>query len=121
MSTSDIQVVFCSRCGLPCKLANHATEEARLLKHATSPETSGYCPDCAIADFMKNHSPLGYLMEQNPAGKEMLLDSRVQARFARLLQAGNADAKPTEINWQVVYDNWDLPFVTPHKKRGKKA
>lgn len=115
----EINIVNCSRCGAACKLADTSREDARLLKHATKPETSGYCPDCAVADFMQNHSPLGQLMMGNPqGGKAMLLDPRVQQQFSGLLQAGKADASPSEINWQRVHENWDLPFAK--KKRGRK-
>lgn len=113
-------VVTCIRCGIPCKLANSATEDARLLKHATKPETTGYCADCAVTDFMKNRSQLSALMSMNPAGKEMLLAPHVQQQFARLLEAGKADALPSEINWQRVYENWDLPFPTKKSSRKRK-
>ena len=115
-----IQIVYCSRCGAPCKLFDKATEDARLLKHATKPETSGYCPDCAVTDFFKNHAMLAQAMEMNPVGKSMLLDPRVQQQFTGLLQVGKADATPSEINWQRVYDNWDLPFEKPKRKRSKR-
>jgi len=59
-------------------------------------------------------------MEMNPIGKEMLLDPRVQQQFAGLLQTGNADAKPSEINWQRVYDNWELPFQKVRKSSKRK-
>jgi hypothetical protein len=49
-----------------------------------------------------------------------LLASHVQAQFARLMQAGNADAKPEEINWQNVIDHWDLPFAKPKRARSKQ-
>jgi hypothetical protein len=114
----NISIIHCSRCGAPCKLADSATEDARLLRHATKPETSGYCPDCGVTDFFKHHSPLAQLMEMNPAGKAMLLDPRVQQQFAGLLQAGDADAHPGEINWQSVHDNWELPF--PGARKAKK-
>jgi ribosomal protein S27AE len=114
----DITIVNCSRCGAACKLADSTTEDARLLKHATKPETSGFCPDCGVTDFFKHHSPLAMLMEQNPlGGKKMLLDVRVQEHFSKLLEAGNADASPQEINWQRVYDNWELPFPKVSKRK----
>ena len=117
---NDVTVVYCSRCGMPCKLAASATEDARLLKHATRLEMSGYCPDCAVTDFFKNRSHLAELMEMNPIGKKMLLDPRVQQQFADILQAGNADAQPQEINWQRVHDNWELPFQKPRKQAKKR-
>ncbi len=115
-----ITVVNCTRCGMPCKLADTATEDARLLKHATKPETSGYCPDCAVTDFFKNRSHLAELMAMNPVGKQMLLDPRVQQQFSGILQTGKADASPTEINWQRVHDNWELPFPKRHGKRSRR-
>ncbi len=113
-----LNIVLCSRCGVPCKLAAEATEDARLLKHAIAPEMSGFCPDCAVTDFFKHHSMFTQLMEMNPIGKAMLLDPRVQQQFASLLQTGKADAKPEEVNWQRVYDNWDLPF--PKRQRSRR-
>jgi len=117
----EIPVVYCSRCGAPGKLADSATEDAKLLKHATRPETSGFCVDCAVTDFFKNRSPLAELLSMNPLGTKMLLDPRVQKQFAGLMQAGNADAKPEEINWQRVVENWDLPFPTKRRKARKKG
>jgi len=117
----DIRIVNCSRCGVALRLAETANEEARLLRHATNPEISGWCPDCAVTDFMKNRSQLSILMEMNPTGKQMLLDPRVQQQFAKLMQTGRADAKPEEINWQRVHDNWDLPFAKAAKSRKRTS
>lgn len=116
---NDIVLLPCSRCGALCKLADTSTEDARLLRKATKPETSGFCPECGVTDFFKNQFPhLMELMMSNPTGKEMLLAPHVQQQFARMMQAGNADLKPEEINWQRVHDNWDLPF--PARKRGRR-
>jgi len=109
----------CSRCGELCKLAHTATKDARLLKHAIRPETRGFCPDCAVTDFFKNQSQLAMLLEMNPTGKAMLLDARIQQQFASILQTGNADAKPEEINWQRIYENWELPSPKAAKRRKK--
>jgi hypothetical protein len=114
----DIQIINCSRCGAPCKLATEATEEARLLRAATRSETSGYCVDCAATDFLQNQYPhLAKLIAGNPQGKQMLLDTRVQAQFARVMQAGNADARPDEINWGRVVDLWEMPFANRRARR----
>ena len=116
----EIPVVYCSRCGAPGKLADSATDDAQLLKHATRPETSGFCVDCAVTDFFKNRSHLAELLAMNPLGTKMLLDPRVQQHFSGVMQAGNADAQPEEINWQRVVENWDLPFPTKRRKARKK-
>lgn len=117
----EIPVVYCSRCGAPGKLAGSATEDAQLLKRATRPETSGFCVDCAVTDFFKNRSHLAELLATNPLGTKMLLDPRVQEQFARLMQAGNADAKPEEINWQRVVENWALPFPKKPRRAREKG
>ncbi len=109
---AKIIIIPCSRCGEQCKLAASASEEARLLKHATAPQTSGYCLDCAVTDFLQNQYPhFAELISARPEGKTMLLDERVQAQFARIMQSGNADARLEKINWQRVVDNWELPFA----------
>lgn len=36
--------------------------------------------------------------------------------FALVMQAGNADAKPEEIEWRRVIAQWELPFPKSHKK-----
>ena len=107
------QITNCERCGVPCKVAEQANEEARLLKHSTTP--SGWCADCATTNFLKT-SPLGQLI----GDPNRLLDPRVRLQFAKVMQAGNADALPTEINWQRIVDNWDKPFKKPTRKRAKK-
>jgi hypothetical protein len=115
-------IVNCRRCGRPCQLSDSSTEDARLLRAATTPETAGYCPDCGTTDFFKNHSPFGQIIEfRGTEGKAMLLDPRVQTQFAGLLRTGRADARPEEINWQNVYDHWDLPFPKgPKSKQTRK-
>lgn len=117
----DLQVVNCARCGVPCKLADTSTEDARLLRAARAPETSGYCADCAATDFMQNQYPhLAELMLSNPLGKASLLDKRVQKQFAAVMAAGNADAAPAEINWQRVHDLWEMPFPKRGRTRRRK-
>ena len=115
-----ITIIYCSRCGAPCKLADSVTEDAELLKSATKPETRGYCPDCAVTDYFKHHSMLAQLMGMNPVGKAMLLDPRAQQQFAGIMQAGKADARPEEVNWQRVHDNWELPFEKSKRKRSRR-
>jgi len=93
-------------------------EAAKTNRNSTN---NRFCVDCAVTDFFKNRSPLAELLSMNPLGTKMLLDPRVQKQFAGLMQAGNADAKPEEINWQRVVENWDLPFPTKRRKARKKG
>lgn len=113
----DIPGASCSRCGVARKVVETAPEDARLLSHAVLPEASGSCFDCAVTGFFKNDTLLAQAVEINPLGKQMLLDPRVQQQFAGALQAAGADVKPEEINWQRVYDNWELPVPKGRKSR----
>jgi hypothetical protein len=107
----DIQIVYCDRCGVPCKVADTANEEARLLKHSTTHE--GLCADCAATYFLQ-HSPMAQFLEDDI---NKLLAPHVQAQFGKLMQAGNADAKPEELRWKRIVANWNLPFSKPKRKR----
>jgi len=112
MNVQDHQIAYCDRCGAPCKVADHANEEARLLKHATKP--SGWCADCATTHFLQN-SPMGRLIDD----PQKLLSPHVRLQFAKVMLAGGADALPTELNWQRIVDNWNMPFKKPsRRKRG---
>jgi hypothetical protein len=114
MQHANQQIAYCDRCGAPCKVADHATEEARLLKHSTV--ASGWCADCATTHFLQT-SPMGQLIKD----PQMLLAPHVRLQFAKVMLAGNADALPTEINWQRVVDNWSMPFKKPTKPRRKRS
>ena len=46
----------------------------------------------------------------NKNGVKMLLNETIQASFAKVMKAGVADAKPEELDWQLIVDNWSLPF-----------
>lgn len=114
-------ILPCNRCGTPCKLGHTATEDAQLLRRATRPDTSGYCPECGVIDFFKHHSMLGEIIDgRGEEGHKMLLDERVQRQFAGLMQTGKADLPASHINWQRVVDLWDLPFPQRGKKRVKR-
>lgn len=104
-------IVHCPRCGLPCRLHPPENEDARLLKK-TADISNGLCPNCAVTSWFMA-SPLWEMVRDKP---EALLLPHFQAQFAELMQAGNADMKPGEINWQEVVRNWNLPMP-----RGRKA
>lgn len=110
----QVQITNCERCGAPCQVANKANEDARLLKHSTTP--SGWCVDCATTNFLQT-SPMGQLISD----PQRLLDPRIRLQFAKVLLAGMSDARPTEINWERVVANWDMPFTKPSKRRRKQG
>jgi hypothetical protein len=114
MNSNDLQVVPCMRCGVPCKVADKSNEEARLLQASTKPQ--GYCVNCGVAHFLQVESPMGQLIKD----PQMLLAPHVQAQFVRVMQAGDADARPEQIDWEKVVDNWSLPFKASRRGSGRK-
>jgi hypothetical protein len=107
-------VARCERCGLLCKLSPKPGSEARLVKRASRTK-GGLCVNCSATSFIKSVETLNYGIENK--GPEMLLNEAVQAQFSNVMLAGKADAHPSELNWEAVVKNWDLPF---RKSRGKR-
>jgi hypothetical protein len=74
------------------------------------------CQLCGHALFLYSVEHIKRMIDEK---RELLLWGASQQQFAVLMQAGRADAKPEEINWQSVHDNWELPFPKA-KKRSKR-
>jgi len=49
------------------------------------------------------------------SGLKILLYPWVREQFAAIMRAGSADAEADEINWNLIVENWDLPF--PNKMK----
>ena len=43
-------------------------------------------------------------------GPQSLAYPHIQEQFAGIMRAGMADAMPDEIGWELIVENWDLPF-----------
>ncbi len=109
-----IRFVRCQRCNLSMRVrVQQGNPDALLMRHAASGE--GLCASCAATAFLYG---IEHIKATIDGKREMLLWQPMQAQFASLMQAGKADAKPEEINWQAVHEHWDLPF--PTAKRGSK-
>jgi hypothetical protein len=76
-----------------------------------SKEPKGLCVNCAVHDFLRNTYPANILLAQS--GPKALVHPHIQEQFAGIMKVGMADAVPDEINWNLIIENWDLPF--PHK------
>jgi hypothetical protein len=50
-------------------------------------------------------------------GPKALLYPHTRELFADVMRVGCADAKPEEINWTLINENWDLPFADKVKPR----
>lgn len=110
---STLRTAACSRCARLLQVGGPGSPDARLLKRTT--KTDGYCANCSATQFLKTTPVLVEMM--NLRGPEVLLNPMVQAQFSRIMQSGNADAMPTELDWQLVVKNWDLPVLGERKAR----
>lgn len=79
-----------------------------------SKEGHGLCVNCAVHDFLRNCYPINMMLARSgPAG---LLLEHIQEQFAAVMKVAMADATPPEIDWQLIVDNWDLPFSDKVKR-----
>lgn len=109
MQKTLFKTIDCLRCGERCRVAGPPGKEAKMLRFAKQ----GMCVNCAVHDFLRNTYPLNILLAQS--GPRVLLFPHIQEQFAGIMKVGLADAKPDEIDWQKIVDNWELPF--PNKMK----
>jgi len=103
-------IIECQRCGERCRRSGPPGKKARMLRFAKG---HGLCANCAVHDWLRNTYPPNIILAQS--GPKVLLFSHIQEQFAEIMRTGFADAKPDEIDWQKIVDNWELPF--PHKMK----
>jgi hypothetical protein len=97
-------VTDCERCGVSLRASGDRNPSARVLRRSL---TTGVCAGCALTAFLKETEPLASVLAAR--GPEMLLMSHVQEQVARMLEAGDADARPSELDYAAVVRNWNLP------------
>lgn len=110
MKDQKTKTVECQRCGEPCRLSGPPSKNAKMLRFAEGP---GLCVNCAVHDWLRNTYPPNILLAHS--GPKVLLFTHIQEQFAEIMRIGFADAKPDEIDWNRIVENWDLPF--PHKMK----
>lgn len=101
--------VCCKRCDVRCQVSGPRNPGAKMLRRSKEPK--GLCINCAVHDFLRNTYPCNMLLSQS--GPESLAHPHIQEQFAGIMRVGLADALPDEIDWNLIIENWDLPF--PHK------
>lgn len=107
-----ITIVYCKRCDVACRIGGPANPDAKMLLFAK--EGHGLCANCAVHDFLRNCYPINMMLARSgPAG---LLLEHIQKRFYEVMKVAMADATPPEIDWQLIVDNWDLPFADKVKR-----
>ena len=99
----------CLRCGVRCKVDGLRNPKAKMLRRSGEPK--GLCVNCAVHDWLRNTYPVNILLAQS--GPKALVHPHIREQFAEIMRAGMADAMPDEINWDLIIENWELPF--PHK------
>jgi len=109
MSTEKVEtIVFCERCGARCRVAK-GNPEAKMLRRSKEPK--GLCVNCAVHDWFRNTYPVNMILAKS--GPRVLAYEHIRDQFAQIMRAGYADARPEEINWNLISENWEIPF--PHK------
>lgn len=122
---ADGQIVACSRCGRPCRVAATRSEDARLLRNALTVANGGWCANCGMTAFIRfgtgNVGPGGDglgLMFRDETDPGVLRLRSVQEAIERVLAVGKADARPEDLDWETMFANWNLPF--PEFEKGKQ-
>jgi len=101
----------CERCGAQLKVDAVPGSKAKMLRR--SKEAKGLCVNCAVHDWLRHTYPPNILLAQS--GPKVLLFPHIQEQFTEIMRIGFADAKPDEIDWQRIVDNWELPFPSKMK------
>lgn len=99
----------CERCEALCKIAGAGNPDAKMLRRGKEPK--GLCINCAVHDYLRNTYPIN--MQLAESGPKALLLPHIQEQFTAIMRTAPSDAQPDEINWNLVVENWNLPF--PHK------
>lgn len=99
---------LCERCNARCKVDPLPNSKSKMLKRGKG-DKGNLCINCAVHDWLRNTYPVNMILAgmKNP---QSLLLPHIHEQFAGILRAGFSDAKPEEIDWQQIVDNWDLPW-----------
>lgn len=113
-------VTNCLRCGRPCKHGTPDPTKRAILKT----QHEGLCPNCVVTDFLLGIEPIrqiimgsrargGIVPEMPGKGPEILRYPHIQEQIGRILSSTQLSL--TEINWETVIANWDLPWPKKHR------
>jgi hypothetical protein len=106
--------VNCLRCGIECVVAETANRAGRPVQHA---DGDGFCPSCVITQWLQTELDVSWLLPPGVTICEALRHSHIQAQFQRIFQVGHADVSESQIDWERVIANWNLPL---HLSKGRK-
>lgn len=109
-----MNLIHCERCDVRCKVAGPGNPKAKMLRRS---KDTGLCINCAVHDWLRNTYPVNMLLASS--GPQALALPHIQEQFTGIMRVGLADAMPDEINWNLIIENWDLPF--PQKLKTSAA
>ena len=101
----------CVRCGQSCQPGENKDPKARPFKLAEK----GLCENCVVTQFMlcDDLEPLRLGLLRN--GIEILKIPAIQKQFAEILKVGHSELSMERIDWDVVINQWGLPFPKGYK------
>lgn len=109
MPAKPIKTVVCDRCGAKLCIDPRMGSLATMLKRAKA--AKGYCVHCAVHDWLRHTYPINIqLAESGPA---ILLHPQIRQLFGEIMRGQHADAHLDEINWNLIVENWELPWSEP--------
>ena len=108
------QTCNCSRCSARCQVAGQRKRDAKMLRKAAVPR--GYCVNCAFHDWLRNTYPVNMLLDES--GPKILLYPHIREMVSGIMQSHDADAKIDEINFNLIVENWELPWSHTVKMSG---
>ena len=97
----------CSRCSAGCQVASKRNRNAKMLRKSAVP--SGFCVNCAFHDWLRNTYPVNMLLDES--GPKILLYPHIREMVSGIMQSQDADAKIDEINFNLIVENWELPWA----------
>lgn len=113
MSIENVEtIVRCERCNARCRVDGSGNPDAKMLRWSKG---KGLCVNCAVHDWLRNTYPCNMLLAES--GPRVLAYIHIREQFAEIMRVNCADANPDEINWNLVNENWDLPFADKVKPR----
>jgi len=101
-----MQCLRCERCNARVRLATRRNPDAKMLRLST--KQKGLCINCAVHDWLRNTYPVNILLAKSGPG--CLAHQHIRDQFTGIMRSQRADANPDEINWNLLSDNWELPF-----------
>jgi len=95
----------CQRCHRPARPGKSENSEARPFRRASE----GLCANCVVTQFFMEFPPFQIGVKEHGL-KQVLGFKPMRDQFVLVLQAGNSELKPEEIDWAIIEQNWELPF-----------